>query len=115
MGVVDLSLIAPNGDLAEFNLPQGVGNYGNAQVADPAPGQWTALVSTAVHRRLGAGRVPGQHGYLAPVRSPVGQLGHARAGRVRTITLTVATPSQPGDQAGSIILHSSACGPAFAR
>ena len=38
VGVVNLSLIAPDGDLAEYNLPQGVGNYGNAQVADPAPG-----------------------------------------------------------------------------
>ena len=46
VGLVNLSLIAPDGDLAEYNLPQGVGNYGNAQVADPAPGKWTALIST---------------------------------------------------------------------
>ncbi len=46
VGVVNLSLIAPDGDLAEYNLPQGVGNYGNAQVADPAPGKWTALISS---------------------------------------------------------------------
>ncbi len=46
VGVVNLSLIAPNGDLAEYNLPQGVGNFGDAQVADPAPGKWTALISS---------------------------------------------------------------------
>ena len=27
-GVVNLSLIAPNGELAEYNLPQGVSNFG---------------------------------------------------------------------------------------
>ena len=35
-------------------------------------------------------------------------------GASRTITLTVPTPAQPGDQAGALIVHSSAAGPAFA-
>ena len=113
VGVVDLSLIAPNGDLAEFNLPQGVGNYGNAQVADPAPGQWTALVSTSST----ASSVPAA---FQASTATWRQLGHLSASSVtlapgasRTIGLTVATPSRPGDQAGSLILHSSASGPAF--
>lgn len=46
-GVVNLSLISPSGDLAEYNLPQGIGNYGNAQVADPQPGTWTALIAAS--------------------------------------------------------------------
>ncbi len=98
---MDLSLIAPNGDLAEFNLPQGVGNYGNAQVADPAPGQWTALVSTSSTASSVPASVPGQHGYLAPVRHLSASSVTLAPGASRTIGLTVATPSRPGDQAGS--------------
>ena len=113
VGVVNISLIAPNGDLAEYNLPQGVGNYGNAQVADPAPGQWTALVSTS----SSASSVPAQ---FQASTATWRQFGHLSAGSVtlapgasKTIGLTVATPARPGDQAGSLVLHSSASGPAF--
>src|SRR5262249_44608286 len=41
VGFVDLSLIAPNGDLAEYNFGQGDSDFGNAQVAHPAKGTWT--------------------------------------------------------------------------
>ena len=34
----------PSGQLADYSVPQGVGNYGDAQVADPAPGKWTAYI-----------------------------------------------------------------------
>jgi hypothetical protein len=113
VGVVNLSLIAPDGDLAEYNLPQGVGNYGNAQVADPAPGQWTALVSTS----SSASSVPAQ---FQASTATWRQFGHLSASSVslapgasKTIGLTVTTPARPGDQAGSLVLHSSASGPAF--
>ena len=113
VGVVDLSLISPSGDLAEFNLPQGVGNYGNAQVADPAPGKWTALLSTS----SAADSVPAKFQASTATWRQFGSLSaHSvtlAAGASKTIGLTVATPSRPGDQAGSLILHSSAPGPAF--
>ncbi len=114
---VNLSLFAPNGKLAEYNLPQGDGNYGNAQVADPATGTWTALIegipsastpstvtakfeaSTATWRSFGT--LSKKSLTLAP-------------GASRTITLTARTPSQPGDQAGSILVHSSVKAPGFA-
>src|SRR5262249_38060795 len=44
-GAVDLSLVSPSGKFAEFNLPQGFGNYGDAQVASPQAGTWTALIA----------------------------------------------------------------------
>jgi len=113
VGVVNLSLIAPDGDLAEYNLPQGVGNYGDAQVAEPAPGKWTALISSE-----GSGpAIPGQflastatwHSFGTVSPSSV----HLAAGASGSFTLTVA-PSVPGDQAGSIMVHNSANVPGFA-
>ena len=106
--MVILSLIAPDGDLAEYNNPQGVGNFGNAQVADPAPGQWTALISSG---RSGAA-VPAQFQASTATWQRFGTLSASSltlaAGASGSFTLTVATPSQPGDQAGSIMLHNSA-------
>jgi subtilisin family serine protease len=114
VGLVNLSLISPDGDLAEYNLPQGTGNYGNAQVADPAPGKWTALISTS-----GSGTaVPAQFQASTATWQPFGSLSaHSLTlspGTSGTVTLTVRTPSQPGDEAGTILLTSSAASPAFA-
>jgi hypothetical protein len=113
VGVVDLSLISPSGDLAEFNLPQGVGNYGNAQVADPAPGKWTALISTS-----GSGAaVPAKFQASIATWRPFGSLSaHSLTlapGASGTVALTVSTPPQAGDEAGSIVVRSSAASPAF--
>ena len=41
---LNISLFSPSGQLAETSSPQGTGNYSDAQVANPAPGTWTALV-----------------------------------------------------------------------
>jgi hypothetical protein len=115
VGVVFLSLIAPNGKLAEYNLPQGFGNYGNAQVALPAPGKWTALIETegsgpAVPAQFQASTATWQHfGSLSTnsLKLPPGASG--------SFTLTVPTPAQAGDADGSIMLYNSANVPGFAK
>jgi hypothetical protein len=108
VGEVNLALISPSGQLAEYNLPQGVGNYGNAQVADPAAGKWTALIFTS-----GSGApVPAQFQASTATWQSFGSLSASSmtlpAGASGTVTLTVSTPSQAGDEAGSIIVRSSA-------
>jgi hypothetical protein len=113
VGLVNLSLIAPNGDLAEYNLPQGIGNFGDAQVASPAPGKWTALISSE-----GSGPpVPAQFQASTATWQRFGTVTPSSltlaAGASGSFTLTVATPSQPGDQAGSILLHNLANVPSF--
>ncbi|HXQ62137.1 MAG TPA: protease inhibitor I9 family protein [Acidimicrobiales bacterium] len=106
---LSLSLFTPNHKLAEYNLPQGAGNYGNAQVADPAAGTWTALVFGA----------PGTVQFGASVAPwvPFGTLSASSLtlapGASAPVTLTVATPGTPGDQAGSIVLTDAAAAPAF--
>jgi hypothetical protein len=114
VGLVDLSLIAPDGDLAENNDPQGIGNFGDAQVADPAPGKWTAIISTE-----GSGpAVPAQFQASTATWQRFGTVSPSSvklaAGASGSFTLTVATPSQAGDQAGSIMVHNSANVPGFA-
>jgi subtilisin family serine protease len=113
VGLVNLSLISPSGDLAEYNLPQGVGNYGNAQVANPAPGRWTALISTS-----GSGTpVPAKFQASTATWQPFGSLSEhsltLAPGASGTFTLTASTPAQAGDQAGSIVARSSATSPSF--
>ncbi len=116
-GAVDLSLISPSGKLAEFNLPQGFGNYGDAQVANPQPGNWTAFI----------GGIPSTSGSTAKASflaeeatwQPFGSLStHTltlAAGATGTFSLDVSTPGSPGDQSGSIVVTSSAGTPSFAK
>ncbi|HEY2551945.1 MAG TPA: protease inhibitor I9 family protein [Streptosporangiaceae bacterium] len=114
-GVIDLSLISPGHKLAMFNLPQGVGNFGNAQVAKPQPGVWTALIST----RPGSSPVSAQFQAETAGWQDFGKLSTNRlrlpAGGSKKFTFKVRTPALPGDQAGSIVMKSSAAVPAFSR
>jgi subtilisin family serine protease len=115
-GLLNITLISPGGEFAAYNLPQGIGNYGNAQVADPQAGTWTALIST-----IGTGTgapVAAEFGASTATWQPFGALS-ARSltlapGASGAVTLTVATPAQAGDESGSIIARSSAASPAFA-
>ena len=112
-----LSLFSPSGYLAEYSLPQGVGNYGNDQVADPQPGLWTAVIF---------GDPSTEGGSVGPVRFaaataswvPFGYLSRSYAtlapGATASLALTVRTPATPGDESGSIVFTSYARQPTFA-
>jgi hypothetical protein len=103
---LNLSLFTPNHKLAEYNLPQGAGGLADAQVADPAPGIWTALVYGSPSD---AGGTVGTFQFGANVApwAPFGTLSTSSLtlapGASAPVTLTVPTPSAPGDQAGSIV------------
>ncbi|HEY2576102.1 MAG TPA: S8 family serine peptidase [Streptosporangiaceae bacterium] len=115
---VNLSLIDPNGDLAEYNLPQGTGNFSIAQVANPVPGKWTALISSAPSAD---GGTTGSVLFGAQVAQwkVFGTLSaHSLTlapGASKQITLTAKTPASPGDEAAAIVLSSSASEPSFAK
>jgi hypothetical protein len=113
-GLAVIFLVAPDGDLAAFNNPvDPAANYANVQVSDPAAGEWTALLGTVST----TSSAPAQFSASTATWRQFGNLStHSVAlapDASRTITLTVRTPASPGDQAGSIVIRSSAAAPAF--
>ena len=113
---LNLSLFSPSGKLAETSSPQGTGNYSDAQVADPAPGTWTALIF---------GAPASEGGTVGPVKFGARTAGWVGFGTLsassltlppggsKSFTLDVATPGTPGDESGSIVLTDHD-GPSFA-
>ncbi len=103
---VRLALVDPLGRLADYSLPQGIGNYGDAQVADPTPGRWTAYIWS---RDSAAGGTTGRVIFGASVASyqTFGRLTATSltipAGGTRSVTWSARTPGTPGDVAGAIV------------
>jgi Peptidase inhibitor I9 len=106
---VRMSLIDPRGRLADYSLPQGIGNFGNAQVANPTPGLWTAYIWS---RDTASGGTTGPvvfgasvanyqpFGFVSPSTLTIGP------GATGSATLFVKTPHTPGDVAGSLVISS---------
>jgi hypothetical protein len=106
---VRISLIDPDGMFAGDSRPQGLGNYGDFQVAHPAAGMWTAYVYS---RDADAG------GYIGPVAFGVRAAKYTSFGTVTPAAATLApgrsvavqvrtrTPAQPGDAGGAIVVQS---------
>lgn len=111
-GLVTLKLYSPRGQLAEDADPQGTGNHVDAEVANPAPGTWSALVVANAPAADGGTSGQVHFGVSAASWVPFGQLStrvFTLAPRAtRSVVLTVATPATPGDEAGSIVLRRSA-------
>lgn len=105
---VRLTLIDPSGRLADYSVPQGIGNYGNTQVASPEPGTWTAYIFSRIST---AGGTTGPVVFGASVAryQSFGSVSPARAtippGGTATFSLTTVTPATPGDSAGSLLLQ----------
>ena len=104
-GAVNLVLYGPRGFYAAYNLPQGNGKYGDTGVADPVPGTWTALISGAAPSTVHFGAQVAQWAAFGAVSPASVTLA---PGATSTLTLRVSTPPSPGDEAGSIVLHTVA-------
>jgi hypothetical protein len=107
---VRITLIDPNGTYVGDSRPQGLGNFGDLQIASPAAGTWTAYVYS---RDSDAG------GYVGPVVFGVSAAKYTSFGSVTPAGATLApgrsvavqvrtrTPAQPGDASGAIVVRSS--------
>ena len=110
---VRITLIDPNGTYVGDSRPQGLGNFGDLQIANPAAGTWTAYVYS---RDSDAG------GYVGPVVFGVSAARYTSFGTVTPAGATLApgrsvavqvrtrTPAQPGDASGAIVVRSSPAG-----
>ena len=101
-----LTLIDPKGRLAMYSIPQGIGNYGDVQVAHPLAGKWTGYIYS---RPAAAGGSLGRYNFgfrtakyvsSGTVSGPL----TLQPGQSGTVTYSSSTPANPGDQASSIVL-----------
>ncbi len=101
-----VSLFDPSGNLAGYSLPQGVGDYAQVEVNNPAPGPWTAVFFT-----IDQDTTPGQTGTSGNVQWQADSYGYTTpsstsfspqaltipAGSSGTFTMSVTSSQYAGD------------------
>ncbi|HLI51073.1 MAG TPA: S8 family serine peptidase, partial [Thermomicrobiaceae bacterium] len=109
--LLHFALFEPNGTYAAYSLPQGLGDYGEVEVANPMPGRWTALFFTLQDQA-------GETGTKGPVQWDASTWTYGSAGSISpsnltigpgqtvTSTLSLTTPSTAGDTDQSIVITS---------
>lgn len=106
--VPDITLIDPRGRLANASAwKHDPANHHSVQVSDPLAGTWTAYVvgwSGTVGGWQGAVQFEASVARYLPFGIVTPATLTIPAGATRPVTLAVATPSRPGDVAGSLVL-----------
>jgi hypothetical protein len=104
---VNLTLVDPEGKLAAYSIPQGLGNFGNVDVRSPAAGTWTGIIFGVTSKNDGFnGDVSWRVATQQYVRSGTVQPSSLTiaSGASKTFSFTAATPSAPGDADAAVVL-----------
>ena len=108
--VASLTLIDPNGKLAAYSEPQGVGNHGQVDVRAPAAGEWVGVLSSLTVAKNGVSEpIPWQatiQNFVSFGRVDLKDFNLA-PGETKVIHLFSRIPLQAGDTWGSLQITSS--------
>ncbi len=105
---VGMTLIDPNGNYAAYTRPQGYGNHGEVDVAQPAGGTWTAVVflrDGAFSGKVNWQMLTQDFG-SADSLSPASQ--SIAPGKTKAFQLNVRMPAAAGDSSQDVELNSGA-------
>jgi len=109
--LLHVALYEPDGTYAAYSDPQGLGDYGEVEVANPPAGKWTAFFFTELN-----GATKGAIGTSGAVQWDASVWDYARgstitpasltipAGQTATAELTVTNPAVAGDTNESVVV-----------
>lgn len=110
--LLHFGLFSPSGAFSAYSLPQGLGDYGEVEVANPEKGTWTAVFFTVQNGSAGTGTsgpiqweattwkyVTG--GTVTPATLSLG------AGKSGVATVKLTAPTAAGDTAQSVVIKSA--------
>lgn len=107
--LLHFGLFNPSGAFSAYSLPQGLGDFGEVEVANPPAGKWTAVFFTEKDNG-GSNGTSGNIQWQAstwkwvagsPISPSSATIG---AGKSTTATLKVTTPKAAGDTSQSIVV-----------
>ena len=103
---VGMTLIDPNGNFAAYTRPQGDGNHGEVDVADPVGGKWTAIIFLRDGTLTNPGTVNWQFETqdFGAVDSVVPASQTIAPGQTKTFTYNATLPSSGGDSNRDIVV-----------
>ncbi len=112
--LLHIALFAPNGSYAAYSEPQGLADYAEAEISDPAAGRWTALLFTEQNGATKGGQ--GTKGvvqwdastwrYMPAAAISPSSLAIA-PGRTGIATISVTNPRFAGDTDESVVVSTS--------